>query len=240
MKKWIVYRHTSPSGKVYIGISSNIKSRWAHNGYNYSRYNSIFKNAVNKYGWDNITHEILLDNCSKEEAIYAEKYLIRWYKIHGLSYNITDGGEGREGVKCSRETIEKIRNSNKGQKRTPEQIENLRKAHFTEKAMMSSKKNICYAHTAWKGRHHSDETKKKMSEAAKGRDMRKAIEASLKVPHKKTVKAVLQLDLSNNVINSFSSITEANNSLGKTSKAIVNCLQGRTKTAFGYRWEYIN
>lgn len=23
MKKWLVYRHTSPSGKIYIGITSN-------------------------------------------------------------------------------------------------------------------------------------------------------------------------------------------------------------------------
>ena len=31
MKKWIVYKHTSPSGKVYIGITSNSpEKRWIY------------------------------------------------------------------------------------------------------------------------------------------------------------------------------------------------------------------
>ena len=49
MKNWIVYRHISPSGKVYIGITSNLKNRWRLNGRNYCTYNSIFKNAIEKY-----------------------------------------------------------------------------------------------------------------------------------------------------------------------------------------------
>lgn len=107
MKKWVVYRHTSPSGKVYIGITSNIKHRWASNGKNYCTYDSIFKKAIEKYGWDNIQHEILLEGVSKSEAIYAEKYLIRWYKLHNLSYNVTDGGEGTLGIKFSKDRIQR-------------------------------------------------------------------------------------------------------------------------------------
>ena len=32
---WTVYEHISPSGKVYIGITSNIDNRWANKGYYY-------------------------------------------------------------------------------------------------------------------------------------------------------------------------------------------------------------
>lgn len=38
---WCVYKHTSPSGKVYIGISSNISIRWSRSGFRYTTYNSI-------------------------------------------------------------------------------------------------------------------------------------------------------------------------------------------------------
>lgn len=91
---YVVYRHTSPSGKVYIGITKvTVKSRW-RKGHGYTNNHCYkFANAIRKYGWDNIKHEVLLTNLSKSEAMYSEKYLIRWYKLHNISYNILDGGE---------------------------------------------------------------------------------------------------------------------------------------------------
>ena len=65
---WCVYKHTSPSGKVYIGISSNIGIRWSRSGFRYTTYNSIFKRAIEKYGWNNIEHKILFDNLTKEKS----------------------------------------------------------------------------------------------------------------------------------------------------------------------------
>lgn len=93
-ESYIVYRHTSPSGKVYIGVTKvKPNDRWRR-GHGYlQRKQTPFANAILKYGWDNIKHEILLENISKSEAFYAEKYLIKWYKTHKMSYNVTDGGE---------------------------------------------------------------------------------------------------------------------------------------------------
>ena len=51
MKSWTVYKHISPSGKVYVGISSNVKNRWAGNGYYYQLSETIFSRAIKKYGW---------------------------------------------------------------------------------------------------------------------------------------------------------------------------------------------
>lgn len=101
MQNYYVYRHTSPSGKTYVGITfRNPKVRWGRNGVYYK--NSIkFYNAILKYGWDNIKHEILLSNCTKEEAIIFEKLLIAHYKGLNISYNIADGGEGATGVSHS-------------------------------------------------------------------------------------------------------------------------------------------
>lgn len=96
-KLYTIYRHTSPSGKVYIGQTcQKVWVRWLHNGNGYQDC-PIFWKAILKYGWDNFTHEILLENISKSEADYAEKYLIKWYKLHDITYNIADGGEGGNG-----------------------------------------------------------------------------------------------------------------------------------------------
>ena len=79
-----------------------------------------------------------------------------------------------------------------------------------------------------------------MSKAAKGRDMRKALLARIKNANYKNTyrRHIAQYDLNGNYINEFTSIQEAMNFLNKTSKAIQNCLAGRTKTAFGYIWKY--
>ena len=99
--RYFVYMHISPSQKVYVGITKDIKKRWGYKGEHYTwkqkngeYMHKPFALAILKYGWENFQHTIVLENVSKSEAIYAEKYLIRWYKIHNLSYNITDGGDG--------------------------------------------------------------------------------------------------------------------------------------------------
>ena len=95
---WIVYKHTSPSNKHYIGITSqNINQRW-RNGSGYIGQ-PIMENAIKKYGWDNFSHEILYENLSEEEAKNKEKELIKLYHSYyldplGPGYNMTMGGEG--------------------------------------------------------------------------------------------------------------------------------------------------
>lgn len=92
LKGYKLYRHTSPSGKVYIGITRvSVYARW-NKGRGYSRNCHIFYRAILKYGWDNIKHEVLFTNLSEERAKRLEIELIRHYKSLGISYNISDGG----------------------------------------------------------------------------------------------------------------------------------------------------
>ncbi len=52
-RKFCVYKHTSPSGKVYIGITCKVPEiRWGTNGY-YYRKQTVFYNAIKQYGWEN-------------------------------------------------------------------------------------------------------------------------------------------------------------------------------------------
>ena len=96
-----MYKHTSPSGKCYVGITSQApECRWGNDGCKYLEIHKngklkhpYFAQAILKYGWDNIKHELLHEKLSKEEACKLEQKYIAEYKSQSLSYNITDGGE---------------------------------------------------------------------------------------------------------------------------------------------------
>ena len=103
---WIVYRHTSPSGKVYIGITSrSAEERWGKNGYGYKRQR-YFSNAIRKYGWQNFKHEILHSKLPEHMAKAIEAILVKYYKDLGISYNVADGGGvGTKGCKWTHEQL---------------------------------------------------------------------------------------------------------------------------------------
>ena len=91
---YTVYKHTSPSGKIYIGITKfDPKYRWLNNGRGY-KTQTVFFNAIIKYGWINFTHEILYTNLSEEEALNKEEELILQYKSYDrrYGYNISKRG----------------------------------------------------------------------------------------------------------------------------------------------------
>lgn len=115
---WLVYKHVSPSHKVYIGITHLLPSqRWCRgNGY---KNNPVFYKAIKKYGWDNIEHKIVISNLTKEQAEEVEKQLISYYKNIGLSYNITNGGEGTNGYKHTDEYKERMRILQLGKPKNP-------------------------------------------------------------------------------------------------------------------------
>lgn len=92
MELFIVYKHTAPNGKSYIGITSrNPEVRWK-NGHGYQGQKKFY-NAILKYGWDNFTHEILFEGLTKELACQREIDLIRQYDSVRNGYNVSTGGE---------------------------------------------------------------------------------------------------------------------------------------------------
>lgn len=90
---------------------------------------------------------------------------------------------------------------------------------------------------------HSEETKKKMSEKAKGRDMKKAVISSANKrrgnPSKNRV-AVYQFDLLGNFIKKFDSYTEASYSVNGVTSAFNALKRGKLKTYKGYKWKVEN
>lgn len=118
-KTWIVYKHTSPSNKVYIGITSKSPTdRWA-SGFGYEHQVYFFR-AIVKYGWINFKHEILFEGLTKEEAEKKEIELIEQYNSTDLNYgyNIDLGGDLH---RLSAETRQKMSDVKKGRKWTERQ-----------------------------------------------------------------------------------------------------------------------
>lgn len=91
---WCIYKHTSPSGKHYIGYTKQKpEARWKNgNGYG---ADTKFGKAIAKYGWDNFSHEILEVNIpTLEEAKQSEINWISFYDSFYNGYNSTFGGDG--------------------------------------------------------------------------------------------------------------------------------------------------
>lgn len=127
-----VYKHTCPNGKVYIGITGNdVLKRWSNGISSYSN-NNYFLNAIKKYGWNNIKHEILFDGLTEKEACQKEIDLIAQYKSNNpnYGYNLSSGGECHtKGCKWTTEHKQKTSNSLTGHfvsEKTKEKIKNAR------------------------------------------------------------------------------------------------------------------
>lgn len=178
---YTVYKHTTPSGKVYIGITKQKpEQRWENgNGY---QSNKHFYSAIQKYGWDNIEHEIVENGLTKQQACDLEIELIAEYHATDprYGYNISTGGEcSSVGIHLSAETRRKMSESHKGQtawnKGKHPSAETRLKMSYAWKhsdACVEHMKRVCElnkgANHPFYGKHHSAESRRKISEAKKG------------------------------------------------------------------------
>lgn len=106
---YIVYIHTNKAnGKKYVGITSMLpEKRWA-GGRGY-RSNRLFYRAIQKYGWDGFTHEIVESGLTKQEAYQKEIELIQSMQLTNpkYGYNLDKGGNGSNRI--SEATRERLR-----------------------------------------------------------------------------------------------------------------------------------
>lgn len=164
-KTFIVYKHTSPEGKVYIGMTCHKPIvRWRKDGSGYKN-NVHFWGAIQKYGWKNFKHEILAENLGKEEAEKLEIEEIEKSNSANkdFGYNIALGGS----VNVPTEEIkQKISKANKGRKWTDEQKS---KIAGRDKGRFVPEEWRIKMSIAQTGRKHTEETKRKISEGNKGK-----------------------------------------------------------------------
>lgn len=91
--EYTVYKHTGPTGKVYIGITRRRLEDRFRNGDGY-KSSPVFYAAIQKYGWDAFRHEVLFEGLTEDEACEKERELIKAYRSqdHRFGYNIEAGG----------------------------------------------------------------------------------------------------------------------------------------------------
>lgn len=156
---YTIYKTTNlVNGKYYIGKH---KTKYLDDGYMGS--GKILKHAISKYGFENF-HKEILHVCESEKQMNALEKILVVPDIE-LNYNLCDGGKGGWSfVNKQILTLEtRKQNGRIGGLKTgthPNWLEagrqNLLKAHAAGKIR----------HDTFKGKSHSEDTKKRLSEKA--------------------------------------------------------------------------
>ena len=139
---YVLYEHKNKiNGKRYIGVTNNTTKRWYGQGKHYDGCPAFWA-ALQKYGWDNFSHTVLVRNLSRDEASDLEALYIAKYKTTDkrYGYNIALGGVNAPtmtGKHHSEMTRQKIREGNLGKKHSEEQ--NRRHSEHMKGLMVGSR-----------------------------------------------------------------------------------------------------
>lgn len=224
------------NNKIYIGKDK-------HNDPNYIGSGRLLRAAVKKYGAQNFRKDIL-EYCDDNDMLNRqERYWIAYYNStdKSIGYNMTDGGEGgntrttysyeqlvyyyqalSDGVKNSNKYKEHVQNM-RGKKR-PEHSEKMKQLYASGKLIPH---NV--------GKITSSETRRKISNANKGRSLTET--QKYKIAESK-FKPIDQFDLNGNFICTYDSIKHAAAVTNTNRDSIYGCCVGKYKTGGGYKWAY--
>lgn len=205
------------NGKKYIGQSVDIQSRWVKHKSelkNNSHDNDYLQKSWNKYGEDNFKFYVM-EFCDIDRLDELEVYYIDLYETlnRDKGYNLTSGGSYNK--RYSFETRLKMSQAQIGHTVSAESRMKISKNH----ADCSGNNNGMY------GKKHTDEAKRKISEANKGR-----------ISFRRNRTNVYCIELGK----VFNDSTEAGKELNIDSSAVLKCCRGERKTCGGYHWEFIN
>lgn len=154
---WYIYRITNLiNGKTYIG-----QHKYKKLDDEYMGSGVLIKRAIKKHGIENFKKEILYSRIQyRETTDDMERFAIAKERAIGKAeYNLADGGGGgnaHKGHHLSKESKNKISESNKGKHRTEESKKKMSEAHKNKPSGI-------------KGMRLSEETKKKLSDSHKGK-----------------------------------------------------------------------
>lgn len=171
-----IYKITSPSGRVYIGESVDILTRWVSYKNLSCKGQPKLLRSLKKYSPENHIFEII-EQCKSDELKCRERYWQDFYDVlnGGLNCRLTECGELK--AVTSQETIEKIREAKIGEKnpmfgrkgelnplygikKTPEQIRKNRENYVPKRGE---------EHHSW-GYKHTEEANEKNRQAHLGKN----------------------------------------------------------------------
>ena len=119
-----IYKITSPSNKIYIGQSNNIKSRFQKYKYLSCKAQTILYRSLLKYGWENHKFEIVT-LCYEEQLNEFERDFQEAYDVIKTGLNCFLTKTTDKSGKWSEEVKEKMRKSSTGKNHTEETKQKL-------------------------------------------------------------------------------------------------------------------
>lgn len=207
-KRYRVYKHTVPDGRVYIGMTcKTVKARWDSGYYG----NDDFFKIIKKYGWEGIKHEIIADNLTKEEAELIERKSIAEHRSNEEKYGFNFDSGGNFGKKRCTRTKKKM-------SKTATQL------HFGDR--LHTKEVVAKRAITQTGRKLSDETKRRIGDSHRGS---KSVSA-------KRVNQIDRYN--GKIIKTWDCTMDVERALGYKNSAISRCCSGGRPTAYGYVWRY--
>ena len=127
-----IYRFTFPDGKIYIGQTKRYVYIRFLDGYK----NKRLMNAIEQYGWDRMTVDILVDGLeTKDQANEEEiKYIALLNACDpNVGYNISMGGDlGFLGLRHTEDARKKMSESGRGKHSGPKNYNYMRKKSDAE------------------------------------------------------------------------------------------------------------
>ena len=230
-----IYKITSPSGKVYIGQTTNFTKRKNYYKNGAKPYQIRIHNSLQKYGYDAHTIEFI-EECLVDNLNERERYWQDFYDVigdNGLNCRLTETKD-KSGF-ISDESKAKMSEARQNRILTDKEKYRLKSLFL--------------------GRKHTEETKRKMSESAKGRKF--TAEHIAKLPQNQKgkyrpkasestkikqslnsgkSKVVYQYTINGMFIDEYRNVSEAQRCLGI--KNISSAALGKIPSSGGFKWSY--
>lgn len=212
----VIYKITSPTHKLYVGKTYDLKKRIAsHKCAPKQQKNLILHNSIRKYGWDahsfEIIEEIPDELLNEREVFWITELKTYCYENEG-GMNMTKGGDGQRSTWMHKTELRKF---------------------FSDK--FSGEGNPFY------GKKHSEETKKFLSEFSKIRNKKNGT----KVPkwgydkgRLSIIKPVVCYNEKGEFIAEYISIIEASEKLNLCHGNISATCKGDTSNCGGFIFKY--
>jgi group I intron endonuclease len=230
-----IYKITSPSGKIYIGQTTNFTKRKNYYKNGAKPYQVRIHNSLQKYGYDAHTIEFI-EQCLVENLNERERYWQDFYDVIG-----------ENGLNC-RLTETKDKSGFISDESKSKMSEARQNRILTDKEKYRLK-------SLFLGRKHTEETRLKMSESAKGRKFTKEHIAKLPQNQKGKYrpkaseatkikqslnsgksKIVYQYTINGMFIDEYRNVSEAQRCLGI--KNISSAALGKIPSSGGFKWSY--
>lgn len=224
-----IYCYTSPSGKKYIGKTiRSLKTRAGNNGSGYKNCTALMR-AFRKYGYQNFEIEIL-EEIPYEYLNEREKYYISLYNTQdpNFGYNIKPGG-----------AVEYSSNNNSSKRAVNKyDLSGVLMETYESISEAARVNNVPYQAISQNCRKEINHYKNYVYRYADNNS--EFIPVVVKQTHG---HITAQYDLAGEFIASYESANAAARALCKDTFAGRNIravCEGKRKTAFGYKWAYLD